>query len=254
LESYVFLGALLSFALIETFRPFRAQEISAPRRWFNHAVLLAINTVANIVLFRGGAVVFAIFISDKAYGLLHRFAPFYALRFAVGFLAIDLVHYASHRLYHRIPLLWRIHSVHHTDPGFDVTTGFRFHPFESLLTQGADFALIALLGPPPLAVLAAEAVTLFQDIFEHANVEVPRALDRMLTPFLIGPSLHRVHHSVAAADYNRNFGTIFPWWDRLFGTYAARSSVELRRMDTGLSGYSEDRSTSVVHTLRAPFD
>jgi sterol desaturase/sphingolipid hydroxylase (fatty acid hydroxylase superfamily) len=253
LESYVFLAALFVFALIETFFPLRIAKLSTPRRWLNHGVLLAINTTLNVVLFRGGAIVFAILITAKGYGLLNLFVPFYALRFAIGFIATDLLHYASHYVYHQVPFLWRIHRVHHTDPEFDITTSFRFHPFESLLTQGCNFALIALLGPPPLAVLAAEVVVLFQDIFEHANVEVPRGLDRILQIVLITPNMHRIHHSVFEADHDRNFGTIFPWWDRVFGTYAQQPSVELRKMKTGLAGYPEDQSAKVLQTLKSPF-
>jgi sterol desaturase/sphingolipid hydroxylase (fatty acid hydroxylase superfamily) len=254
LESYVFLGALFLFAFIETLRPLRVPIISTPRRWLNHGFLLAVNTALNLLLFRVGTVVFAILISAKGYGLLNRTAPNYALRFAIGFLASDLLHYASHRVFHRIPFLWRIHRVHHTDPEFDVTTGFRFHPFESLLAQAANFAMIASLGPPPIAILAAEAVTLFQDIFEHANLELPRRLDRALQILLITPNMHRIHHSVDVGEQNRNFGTIFPWWDRLFGTYTQLPSVELGKMETGLAGYPAQQSSNVLETLATPFE
>jgi sterol desaturase/sphingolipid hydroxylase (fatty acid hydroxylase superfamily) len=252
LESCVFLGALLFFALIETFRPFQTPKLSTSRRWLNHGVLLALNTAINVVLFRGGTVVFAILIAAKGYGILNRFALPYAVRFAIGFVAIDLLHYASHRVYHRIPFLWRIHRVHHTDPDLDITTGFRFHPFEALLTQGLNFASIALLGPPAMAVLAVEAITLFQDVFQHANVKMPRVVDRILAAILISPSMHRIHHSTHVVD--RNFGTIFPWWDRAFGTYTAQSSVELQTMETGLDGYPHHHSTSLLHTLTLPLE
>ncbi len=254
LESYVFLGALFVFAAIETVRPLRASKLATHRRWLNHGVLLSLNTVLNVVLFRGGTIVFAILISHKGYGLLNRFEGFYALRFLIGFAAVDLSHYTSHYIYHRVPFLWRIHRVHHTDPEFDITTGFRFHPFEAVLTQSCNFALIALLGPPPLAVLAAEAVTLFQDIFEHANVEVPARLDRILRLFLVSPNMHRIHHSVLIGEQNRNFGTIFPWWDRLFRTYASHPSVELEKMETGLDGYPGLESISIRHTLSMPME
>jgi sterol desaturase/sphingolipid hydroxylase (fatty acid hydroxylase superfamily) len=253
-ESYVFLGALLLFALIETIAPLRIPKLSTPRRWLNHGVLFSVNTALNIVLFRGGTVAFAILIGSKGYGLLNRFPPPYLIRFAIGFLAVDLVRYASHRTYHRVPVLWRIHRVHHTDPDFDVTTGFRFHPFEALATQFCTFAAIALLGPPAWAVLAAEVVTLFQDVFEHANIEIPRTLDGILRVFLISPNLHRIHHSALVADQNRNFGTIFPWWDRVFSTYAAEPSVEPKTMTLGLDGYPDARSSSVLHTLTMPFE
>jgi sterol desaturase/sphingolipid hydroxylase (fatty acid hydroxylase superfamily) len=252
LESYIFLGALFSFALVETFRPLRPPQLSTPRRWLNHTVLLALNTVLSVLLFRGGLVVFASLMAAGGHGLLNHFASFYALRFAVGFFAVDLVHYASHYTYHQIPFLWRFHQVHHADPEFDVTTGFRFHPAEALLTQSCNFALIALLGPPALAVLAAEAATLFQDIFEHANIEVPPRLDRFLRWFLTTPNMHRIHHSVQRSGQDRNFGTILPWWDRLFGTYA-QPSIELKRMETGLEGYPAPQSASIGRTLAMPF-
>lgn len=254
LESYVVWGALVFFALFETFHPLRAHKISTPRRWLNHGILFTLNTLLNVVVFRGGAVVFALLVSQKGYGVLDRFIPFYSLRFVIGFVATDLIHFTSHYIYHQVPFLWRIHRVHHTDPDFDVTTGFRFHPLESLLTQSLNFGMIALLGPPAMSVLAAEAVTLFQDIFEHANVEMPPALDRVLMPLLISPSIHRIHHSTLAAHHNCNFGTIFPWWDRLFGTYAQRPSVELKEMETGLVGYPEQHSASIFHTLAAPLE
>jgi sterol desaturase/sphingolipid hydroxylase (fatty acid hydroxylase superfamily) len=252
-ESYVFLGALFVFAVLETFRPLRSSVLSTPRRWLNHGILLALNTVLNVILFRGGAVVFSGLISANGYGFLNHFALPYSLRFAIGFAAVDLVHYASHYIYHRIPLLWRIHRVHHADPEFDVTTGFRFHPAEALLTQGVNFALIALLGPPPLAVLAAETASLFQDVFEHANIEVPAPLDRFLRMFLTTPNMHRIHHSVLIAEQSRNFGTILPWWDHLFGTYAQTPSLGLKEMETGLEGYPKDQSASIRRTLAMPF-
>ena len=102
-----------------------------------------------------------------------------------------------------------------------------------------------------MAVLTAEIVTLFQDIFEHANIKVPPALDRILQVFLISPSMHRIHHSTLITDQNRNFGTIVPWWDRLFGTFAPSATTEF---ETGLQGYPKEHSASLVHTLKMPFN
>ncbi len=249
-ETYVFLGALFFFALLETFGPLRPLKMSTPLRWLNHGVLLVLGAALNIILFRGGAVVFANLVATGGYGLFHRIAIPYLLRVAIGFAGVDLVHYASHVAYHRVPWLWRIHRVHHADPDYDVTTGLRFHPLEAILTQGSIFALIALLGLPAFAVLAAEIATVFQDIFEHANIELPLSLDRFLRWFMITPNIHRVHHSVEMAQQDRNFGTILPWWDRLFGTYTAAS---FSNDQTGLAGYPERESASVVRTLAMPF-
>ncbi len=253
-ESSVFLGALFFFALIETFVPLVAARLSTPRRWLNHGILLTINTGLALLVFRGGAVVFSALVRASGYGLLTHFDVPYPLSFLIGFAAVDLVHYGSHYTYHRIPLLWRIHRVHHADAEFDVTTGFRFHPMEALLTQACNFAMIAVLAPPPLAVLAAEAATFFQDIFEHANIELPASLDRVLRLFINTPNMHRIHHSVLVEEQNRNFGTVLSWWDRLFGTYAPKSSGGLGETEVGLAGYPPKQSTSVLRTLAMPFE
>jgi sterol desaturase/sphingolipid hydroxylase (fatty acid hydroxylase superfamily) len=250
LESYVFLGAVFTFAVIETFRPLRPSILPTRRRWLNHGILLAVNTIVNVLLFRGGAVVFSVLADSAGYGLFHHLTPPYAVRFVIGFAAVDLAHYASHFTYHRIAILWRIHRVHHTDPEFDITTSFRFHPVEGILTQTFLFAVIALLGPPPLAVLAVQLASIFEDIFEHANVGISPRLDRFLRLFLVTPNMHRVHHSALILEQNSNFGTILPWWDRLFGTYSAQSSVG----EIGLDGYPERESTSVLRTLGMPFE
>ncbi len=254
MESFVLLGALLLFALIETFRPLRLPNLSTPRRWLNHGVLFALNTGLGTLLFRGGAVVFAAFVHDRGYGIFNRFALPYAAQFIAGFVIVDLAHYTSHFTYHRIPALWRIHRVHHTDPDFDVTTGFRFHPAEALLTQAFVLGVIAAFGLPAMAVLAAEAVTSFQDVFEHANIEIPVGIDRILRLFFITPNMHRVHHSVEIAEQSSNFGTIFTLWDRIFRTYTASPAVPLEKMETGLEGYPPEKSVRVIDTLRMPFD
>ena len=253
MESFVLFGGLLLFALIETFRPLRLPNLSTPQRWLNHGVLFALNTGLGTLLFRGGAVVFAAFAHDRGYGIFHRFQLPYAAQFIAGFALVDLAHYASHYSYHRIPVLWRIHRVHHADPDYDVTTGFRFHPMEALLTQALVFGLIAAFGLPAMAVLAAETVTAFQDLFEHANIEIPARVDRFLRLLLITPNMHRVHHSVDIAEQSSNFGTILTWWDRLFRTYTSGPAVPLDEMETGLEGYPPEESLRVMDTLRMPF-
>jgi len=248
---YLFWGALMCGALAETFFPLRDLVLSITRRWLNHGILLAINTAINVLIFRGGVIAFAAFIEERQFDVLPHVSRTAA--FVVIFLALDLARYASHRLYHRFALLWRIHRVHHADPDFDVTTGFRFHPLEAMLTECLLFAVVAALGPPVAAVVLAESAATFEDIFEHVNVPIPQRLDRMLRMFLITPNMHRVHHSADAAEQNTNFGTVLTWWDRLFGTYAAHASVDLPQMEVGLASYPAAKSTSIASTLAMPF-
>src|SRR5690606_33748569 len=131
----------------------------------------------------------------------------------------DLVIYLQHVMFHAVPVLWRIHRMHHADLEFDVTTGLRFHPLEILLSMGLKLAAVAALGPPAVAVLIFEVLLNATSMFNHGNVKLPRWLDRQLRWLVVTPDMHRVHHSIHPAETNSNFGFNLPWWDRLLGTY-----------------------------------
>jgi sterol desaturase/sphingolipid hydroxylase (fatty acid hydroxylase superfamily) len=227
--------------------------VSTPRRWTHNILLWVLNALLVTGVYRATGVAVATLVQASPYGLLNHETVPYAIRFAVGFALLDLLHYGQHRLYHRIGLLWRMHQVHHTDVEFDLTTGLRFHPTEALLTQGIKLGVIALLAPPPLAVLALEVATQAQDLLEHGNVAIPRGLDRILRLVLITPDMHRIHHSSDVAEQNRNLGTIFPWWDRMFGTYTQDPAGNPETMSLGLTGIPAARSLSLWQTLTHPF-
>jgi len=240
-------------ALAETFRPKRRLVVSTPKRWTHNTLLWALNVLVVTGVYRATGVVVATLVSSSPYGLLNGDAIPYAVRFAITFVLLDLLHYAQHRLYHGVGFLWRMHQVHHTDVEFDLTTGLRFHPAEALLTQGVRLGVIALLAPPPLAVLALEVASQVQDLFEHGNVAIPVWLDRILRFVLVTPDMHRIHHSSEVGEQNRNLGTIFPWWDRLFGTYTQDPAGNQETMSLGLSGIPASRSVSLWQTLTHPF-
>jgi sterol desaturase/sphingolipid hydroxylase (fatty acid hydroxylase superfamily) len=250
---YILLGVFLAVAVAEMFRPRRKLAEPTPRRWAHNTVLFGLNTLVATLVYRASGVVVAALVSSSSFGLLNRTSVPYAVRFALGFLAIDLLHYGQHTLYHRVGFLWRLHQVHHSDSDFDLTTGFRFHPGEALLTQGVTLGVIALLAPPTLAVLAVETVSQAQDLFEHANLALPARWDRILRAVLITPDMHRIHHSADLGEQNRNLGTIFPWWDRVFGTYLADPAGGQENMPLGLRGIPAKHSVSLWRTLAHPF-
>jgi sterol desaturase/sphingolipid hydroxylase (fatty acid hydroxylase superfamily) len=103
--------------------------------------------------------------------------------------------------------------MHHADLDFDVTTGARFHPLEMLLSMLVKFAVILVLGPPALAVLAFEVLLNATSMFNHGNVRMPAPVDRILRWLVVTPDMHRVHHSVNPRETNSNFGFNLPWWD-----------------------------------------
>jgi len=141
--------------------------------------------------------------------------------------ALDLVSYTWHRANHVVPMLWRFHQVHHSDPTFTVSTAMRFHPGELLLSLPLRLVTVAAVGASPLAVVAFEVVFAFANLFEHGDINLPRRAERRFERLCITPALHRLHHSRKRAELNSNFGTVFVVWDRLFGTYQASTSTRL---------------------------
>lgn len=154
-------------------------------------------------------------------------------------LALDFAHYVWHRMEHRVPFLWRLHRVHHSDRQLDVTSALRFHPFETLARIGVSILVIALLGAPPVAVLVYAASSHLLNNFNHANLTLPPGMERALTALIITPDLHRVHHSMRSDEQNRNFGSIVSWWDIAFGTLAIRPGEWQRKAPLGLAGHAD---------------
>jgi sterol desaturase/sphingolipid hydroxylase (fatty acid hydroxylase superfamily) len=249
----IFGSAFVVTALCETFWPFRALPTSTPRRWTSNSILFAASSLVIVCAYQLTGIALAFTIRLSPYALLNRMHASYALRFALGFAAVDLTGYFGHRLFHAVSLLWRVHRVHHTETDLDLTTGFRFHPIEGLLSQGLQLLMIALLGPPPAAVAAAGLATVVQDFFTHGNLRVPQAVDRFLSFLFITPTLHRTHHSELLLEQNGNFGTIFSLWDRLFGTYLAEPSLGAAQVRCGLAELSNGSALSPAGLLLLPF-
>ena len=247
------LSAFVIVALWETYFPRRVAVAPAGRRWLNHAILQFFTGRGVFWVFRASGVMIAYSVADSPLGLLNReFIPLWA-RYVAAVLLLDLSRYGQHCLYHAVAFLWRIHQVHHSDPDYDWSTGLRFHPVETLLRQGSDLAIIALLAPPPLAILALDSAEVGLNLFSHANASLPPWLDTAARWFLITPDMHRIHHSDDVAEQNKNFGITLPWWDRLFGTYLANPALGHEKMGVGLREVSERDSSSLLGILAMPF-
>ena len=249
----VFVAAFLGVAIWESFRPRRGLCVPTGRRWGNHALLLVICTIISVGIYRASPVVIAASFAGSRFGLLNKpWLPF-AARCILAVLLLDLVKYALHRACHSVRLLWRMHQVHHSDPDFDVSTAFRVHPIELIFNQFGYFGAIAILAAPPVAVLIAEMASTFQGFFGHANARLPEWLEKPVRAIFVTPDMHRIHHSEEIREQNRNLGDIFPWWDRLFGTYVSTPAAGQAEMMTGLKGYQNPSSLDFAFMLRLPF-
>lgn len=242
--SRIFGGAFALVVLWETFSPARPLRHPTLRRWCANALLFASCKISAFIL--GSAAIFlSVAVSQSPYGLLNRTSTPYWLRLVAGLLLLDLFRYGRHYLMHSSEFLWRFHQVHHSDEDYDLTTGFRFHPGEGLLADATDLLFIAILAPAPLAVVISQCINVFLNFFNHGNMAFPAWAERYFRKVLVSPGLHRIHHATNFADQNANYGVMFPWWDRLFGTYAARTS---RPEEAGQTGLEELSGVETIHT------
>ena len=218
----VFITAFLLLAAGEALIPRRARSVTRRWRWPTNMTLVVLNTLVIRTVLPLTAVGMAVIAEQRSWGLLHAVGPIPAvLAVAIAIVLLDFAIYLQHVLFHAVPILWRVHRVHHADIDVDVTTGSRFHPVEILLSMLIKFIAISALGPSPLAVLLFEALLNAGSLFNHANLRLPLGLDRVLRLVVVTPDMHRVHHSAWGIETDTNFGFTFPWWDHLCGTYRA---------------------------------
>lgn len=238
-----FAGVFLAMALWEALAPRRKLLLRRPRRWFANLTLATANSLLVRLLIPLSAVALAAWLQTQKWGLLPLLSlPAWAA-FALALAALDLAIYFQHRLFHAVPLLWRLHLVHHADLDFDVTTGLRFHTVEILLSALIKLAAVAALGPSLWAVLSFEVLLNCTSMFNHSNVLLPGPLDRLLRGIVVTPEMHRVHHSSIPAETNSNFGFNLPWWDFLFRTYRDQPALGHTEMEIGLSHLRDERQT-----------
>ena len=249
----VFISAFVIIGSWELFAPRRVLESSKTVRWTNNLGLAVVNIVFVRVLFPSAVVSVAILANERDVGLLNMVPVPYPLAMILSLLALDLMMYLMHLMFHAVPALWRVHRVHHSDLDFDVTTGVRFHPIQVVLSLPVKFAVIFALGPPVLAVLVFEAAFNALLVFTHSNIRIPPAVDRVLRWFMVTPDMHRLHHSVDAIETNSNFGFSLPWWDRLFGTYRAQPAAGHERMAIGVEQFRAQRDFWLHRLLIQPF-
>ena len=249
-----FVVVFFVIAMWEWLSPKRKRLKSLTTRWVNNLSLMIINTLLIRVFFPMAAVGIALIISEQQIGLLNliEIHPIAAVTLSV--ILLDCAIYWQHRLMHKIPLLWRMHRVHHADPEFDVTTGLRFHPFEIAISMIYKTLIIALLGAPVLAVLIFELLLNAGSLFNHGNINLSAKIDTALKRVIVTPDMHRIHHSTDAIESNRNFGFALSWWDHLFGSYQSTPDVAHEAMPIGLDEYRDPKhAVFLTGVLSIPF-
>ena len=223
------------------------------RRWFTNLSILILSSLALRVIFPLAAVGTALWVNERGYGLFNLLGTPPIIAGIIAFVLLDFAVWLEHVVSHKWHILWRIHRMHHSDPGFDVTTALRFHPLEIVLSMLWKALIILALGPPAIAVLLFEIVLNGTAMFNHSNIKLPKTVDRYLRLVLVTPDMHRVHHSSDPRETDTNYGFNFPFWDRIFKTYFAQPRLGHKDMDIGLRDYRGDAPTRLGWSLILPF-
>lgn len=252
----LFAGIFLVMATVEAFWPRRERRHARQARWFtnlgimiaSYGAVLAVTFVIPVT-----AVITAMIAEANGWGLFNLTDWPIWLEYALAFLLLDLTIWAQHLITHKVPVLWRLHRVHHTDEDMDATTAVRFHPLEIVFSIFVKSLAVLLIGPAAVVVVLAEAIVNGTAVFNHANFRIPVSVDRWLRKVIVTPDMHRVHHSVIRGETDSNYGFALSIWDRLFGTYVDQPDKGHDEMTIGLEDWQDDAPTRLGWSLLLPF-
>jgi sterol desaturase/sphingolipid hydroxylase (fatty acid hydroxylase superfamily) len=249
----VFVSVLVLMAAWEVFSPRRAQAHGRASRWPSNLGIVVLDSLVVRVLFPAGAVGAALWAEAQGMGLLRLVEAPLWLALPLSVVLLDLAIWAQHVVFHHVPVLWRLHRMHHADTEFDVTTGLRFHPVEIVLSMLIKIAVVVALGAPALAVLLFEVVLNASAMFSHGNVRLPARLDSALRRVIVTPDMHRVHHSAIREETDSNYGFCLSVWDRLFGTYRPEPRLGQEGFTIGIETFRDPAELRLDRLLTQPF-
>lgn len=249
----LFLFALILLVYIEARFPKKARVMPRSDRWPTNLLLTFLSSLFVRMLFPIAAFGAAQTATDNGWGLFNLIELPALVEMLFAIVILDLAIYWQHRLFHRIPIFWALHKVHHVDRDIDVTTGSRFHPLEIGLSMLIKMSLVLVIGAPVLAVIIFELILSLCALFHHANVKLPQAADRVIRRILVTPDMHRVHHSIVVPETDSNFGFSTSLWDKLFGTYVDQPKAGQDDMIIGLQEHQNSDPANVFWSLLLPF-
>ena len=253
LRAGIFLLVLSAMLIWEVLAARRLQRIPRSSRWPGNFVVVVLGAITVRVGFPLTAAGLALMASDRGWGLLNQVEMPFDITILLSVLVLDMAIYFQHRMFHALPLLWRLHRMHHADLEFDVSTGLRFHPIEVLLSMAIKMLIVLLIGAPALAVLVFEILLSTSSLFNHGNVRLPHKLDRWLRFILVTPDMHRVHHSILKRETDSNFGFCVSWWDRWFRTYIDQPEKGQLGMRIGIENFRTENDFGLGKMLIQPF-
>ena len=253
LERMAFLvGGLLLFWIIEGAIPLLPMHYKKNK--LRHAGVNFLFTIMHLILHTGLAV-FIVMLSDwcrnQNFGIVYWLDTSVLMKVIIGVLALDFSSWLVHFVMHKNRFLWRFHLIHHSDNNVDVTTGLRHHPGDSLLRGIFFMLLIFISGAPMYSVMIYQTLVVITTAFTHANISLPRKLDKAISYVLVSPNMHKVHHHWKQPYTDSNYGAVFSFWDRILGTFMKLDPKEIRY---GLDRYyPNEKDEDFISLIKKPF-
>lgn len=246
-RSLILVGGLSLFWLLENNFPlqqfrYKKWKHALPNLFFT-ATTVVINFLLAFLLLHT-----ADWVVNEKFGLLNLIEgiPFW-LHVILGLLLLDLVGaFLPHWLEHQVKPLWMIHLVHHSDHKVDTTTANRHHPLESFVRFVFTLSGVFVIGSSIGIVMLYQSLSLIATQFNHANLKLPKKVDLFLSYFIVSPDMHKVHHHYVLPYTDSNYGNIFSFWDRLFGTY---KRLDREKVVYGVDVFYDEKTNSKVSSL-----
>ena len=252
-RSIILVGGITLFWSIESIIPlfnfnYKKFKHALPNFFFTLTTIIVNFSLAFILLLVSD------WVTENNYGLLNygQFLPL-SLYIIFGVLFLDLIGaYLPHYVQHKVKFLWKIHLVHHSDHKVDTTTANRHHPFESVVRYLFTLLGVAILGANMGLVFLYQSLSVVLSQFNHANINISPKIDKFLSLFIVTPNMHKVHHHYVMPYTDSNYGNIFSFWDRLFGTFKSLNpSKIIYGVDTF---FNEKENESIKSLLLRPFE
>ncbi len=252
----VFLAAFFLFSALEAMAPRRPRLQSRLKRWTTNTAMLVIATglvralvlIAPLLAMTAAAGLAA----ELGWGLFNLMGLPLWLEICLAIMLLDFAIWLQHLISHKVHFIWRFHRVHHADRDLDASSALRFHPIEIAGSAAYKLGVVFLLGPSSLAAVLFEVLLNASAMFNHANLAMPRGLDRILRSVLVTPDMHRVHHSVHRREHDSNYGFCLSIWDRLFRTYRAQPEGGHQGMTIGLAEHQASKTHALSWSLKLP--
>ena len=250
IRTLIFALTLLTFGLLEASFQYRKRVMNRKERWPSNIGIVFLDTLLVRLIFPMGAVGVAYWCQAQNYGIFNWMSLSYVPAIFLTIVYMDLIIYGQHVLTHKVPVLWKLHQVHHSDRDLDFTSALRFHPVEILFSMMVKTMAITLIGAHPKGILVFEVILSSMAIFNHSNLYIHPRIEKVLRYFVVTPQMHIIHHSEEQYESDSNYGFNLSIWDRLFGTYTDKwKSLGV----IGQRMFQRDADQKFLHLLKQPF-